>query len=241
MRILCIISTHKNEIRFKENILILNNFLKTTNTEVDFAGISNLNDFSVYEDIITFKYKYISQSLQLSKICEFINLHKDTFSYDWYIKFRPDLKLLENPFQIDALCPNSINARARKYSGNKILKYGMSTGGEGCWKNDISCSYSDNQEEMILDDMLYIFPHMVIKNGAFDTFKFSEVKKTFTKMFGVDYDYKEEWYNKLESLKTLEHEWFHSHLWNTRGIKLNVIAIDFINMKHNGRSGHINC
>ena len=101
---------------------------------VDFCGISSYDDFSAYESVITFKYKIINPVRGMSKICDFITKYKDQLDYDWFVKSRPENKLLE-PIQFGLLLDNAINARARVYRGPKKIKYGCSVNGEGQWKD----------------------------------------------------------------------------------------------------------
>jgi hypothetical protein len=209
MKILCIICGHKYEQVQKENILILKNYLDTLEAQVDYAAISSENDFHVFEDIVSFKYKSISKRFQMSKMCDFMSSNE--LDYDWYIKCRPDLKLLEQPFNLNVLKENAINARARVYYGNKNIKHGLSVGGQGVWKHRTPYYYS-NSERPILDDMIYIFDKNVFKNGAFF---------------------------KINNTKTRENEWFHTNVWQSRKIKLNVIGLHLIFTKNNTYSGDI--
>ncbi len=120
MRILVIISSNEflqcKELR--ENIIILRNYMKDLPYRVDYAGISSKDDFENYEDIIEFKFKMINPKKQLSKMCDFIKENRGQLNYDWYIKIRPEIMLMEQiPF--DTLMSNSINARARH---TRVLK-----------------------------------------------------------------------------------------------------------------------
>jgi hypothetical protein len=96
MKVLIIIASHEFNIQNLEYIESLNNYMKLLNCEIlDYAGISNNNDFENYESVIHFKYKIINTKLQLCKITDFIIENKDNLNYDWYIKTRPDVKLLD--------------------------------------------------------------------------------------------------------------------------------------------------
>ena len=140
--LLIIICSHELNNIWIDNIKILDNYMKLQNINVDYCGISNQDDFDNYKDIINFKYKIINNNQQFSKICDFITDYKSELNYDWYMKIRPDIKLLEN-INFNVLSENAINARARVYYGPKQIKYGMSVNGEGCWNNSGDCYYDD--------------------------------------------------------------------------------------------------
>jgi hypothetical protein len=76
MKLLIILSNHIFDKKWRDNIKCLNDYMKTNDIEYDYCGISNQNDFDVYEDIIQFKYKIINTKKQLSKICDFITEYK---------------------------------------------------------------------------------------------------------------------------------------------------------------------
>lgn len=214
MRILVILCSHKMDVENKGNIAVLDFFMKQTypNDTVEYCGISNSDDFTNYEHILSFRYKIIHTKRQLWKLCDFITDHKDTLDYDWYIKIRPEVRLIE-PIRMDGLSQSSINARAREYKGPRVIKYGMSTGGEGFWKHRKDYSYDSYEHDIILDDQLIIFHHTVIRNGGFE-------------LHDVD-------------PKDME-EWAHTKHWESRNIPLNVIGLNILFTKYNAYSGHIN-
>jgi hypothetical protein len=149
MKILVIICSQEMNINNSENIEILNNYLiNIENSTIDYCGISSNNDFNNYENIISFKYKIINTKRQLSKICDFITENKNNLDYDWYIKIRPDLKLLEN-INFSMLSDTAINARARFYRGPKQIEYGMSINGEGGFKDVGDCYFDTIEKEII--------------------------------------------------------------------------------------------
>lgn len=212
MKLLVIISNHIFHKEWCDSIKILNDYMQNNNITVDYCGISNQNDFDNYEGIIQFKYKIINTKHQLDKICDFITEYKSELDYDWYMKIRPEVKLLDNiPF--DILSDSAINARARVYNGPKKIKYGMSVNGEGTWKNTGSCAYAHTENNIILDDMLYIFHKNIIQNNAFEKIPESNIR---------------------------QNEWLHTSIFNERGIKLNVIGINLCFTKYNNFSGNIN-
>jgi len=211
MKVLVMIVGHEFNNSCSNNIDILNNYLCTLpNTTIEYCGISNNDDFHNYEGIINFKYKVVNPKFQLSKVCDFINEYKESLDYDWFIKIRPDMELLEM-FSFDILSDISINARARKYCGPKKIKYGMSINGPDDWRNVGDCSYDESENLVYLDDMFFIFHKNVIDLGGFD-----KVPDEF------------------------QNESTQSIIWRNRGINLNVIGINLKNTKYNTSSGDLN-
>ena len=225
MKILIIVVSYEMNINYISNLKILDDYLKKIdNIIIDYCGISSNDDFINYESILSFKYKVINSKKQLSKICDFITQNKNELDYDWYIKFRPEIKLYE-PINFDILSNISINARARTYIGPKKIKYGMSVNGEGKWKNIGDCFFNDNEESVILDDQFYIFHKNVINLGGFETFDLENVHDLYI-INGKP------WYS--------EHEWFHSNYWKSKNISLNVIGINVCLQNHDCTSGNLN-
>jgi hypothetical protein len=128
------------------------------------------------------------------------------------MKIRPDVKLLEN-INFDILSEHAINARARKYSGPKRIKYGMSVNGPDMWANIGDCHYSDTENIVILDHMLQIFHKNIINLNAFD---------------------------KISLPLADAHEWVQTNIYTSRKIPLNVIGINLELVKYHTFSGHLN-
>jgi hypothetical protein len=213
MRVLVILCGHEFHERDSENIRILHTYLLSLpDVTVDYCGISNTDDFHTYENIIPFKYKVINTNRQMSKICDFITDTKDSLDYDWFMKFRPDVKLLEPP-NFNILVEGAVNARAREYCGPKIIKYGMSINGEGIWKYFGCCSYHDVEIDIVLDDMVFYFHKTVVGMGAFD---------------------------KISSETSVYPELQQTKVFIQRGIPMNVIGINLENTKHHSFSGDLN-
>jgi hypothetical protein len=214
MKLLIIISNHTFDEKWSDNIKILNDYMKNNHVECDYCGISNEDNFHIYEDIIKFKYKIINTKPQLSKICDFITDYKSELDYDWYMKIRPEIKLLDN-INFNMFSEDAINARARVYNGPRKIKYGMSVNGKtDGWFDVGDCFYADNEHGIILDDMFYVFHKNIIEKNGFD---------------------------KLSpSAPTKQHEWVHSEIFNERHIKLNVISINLCFTRFNTFSGDIN-
>ena len=217
MKILVIISSYQMYPKYIENIFILNQFLHNITDTIEYAGISSQNDFHNYENIIKFKYKIINQRKQFSKICDFITKNKNELlqQYDWFIKFRPEIFMYENiPF--NQLSQNSINARARLYSGPKSIKYGCSVGGKGMFNHIKGYTYDNYEHDIELDDQLYIFHKNVIEMDGFNLI------------------------HDIEHDTNLQHEIFHTNFWISKGINLNIIGINMVLMKNFTWSGDIN-
>jgi hypothetical protein len=213
MKVLVIICSRDMDPKYLPNFTILNDYLISNNTDisVDYAGVLSTDDFDSYESVITFKYKLINPKQQFTKISDFINKYKHELNYDWYIKFRPELKLLE-PIDFSVLSNSAINARARLYRGPKKIKNGLCLSAcyDGPYKN---CFFEEIESEVIIDDVIYIFDQNVINQGAFNY---------------VD-------------ISGCENEWIHTKIWKEfRHINLNIIGINAVVMKHGHCSADIN-
>jgi len=212
MKVLVILCSDEFNIRDSENIKILKKCMDDlSDVNVHYCGISSNDDFSNYENIISFKYKIINNKRQLNKMCDFITEYKERFQYDWFIKIRPDIKIIEM-FDFSILSDKAINARARVYNGPKSIKYGMSVNGKGIWKNIGDCNYCEYEKDIILDDMIYIFHNNVVKMDIFD---------------------------KIHTNKR-ENEWLHTEIWKQRQICFNIIGINLVFTKNDTFSGDIN-
>jgi hypothetical protein len=207
MKLLVILCSHEMDTKWKNNIEILKKYMDQLEIEVDYCGISNQDDFDNYE--INYKFKIINTKRQISKICDFISMYNP--EYDWYMKIRPDMKMLEN-IKFNELSENAINARARVYFGPKKIKNGMSVNGEGPWKNIGDCYYCEEEKDIIIDDMFFMFHNNVVKMKAFDTI----------------------------IPESCSSEWTQTIIFKSRNIPLNIIGISLQNTKYNGFSGDIN-
>ena len=214
MKILVLVCSHDMNRGYLDNLLILHEHILSQEPHVvDYCAISNKDDFANMDNsTFEFKYKIVNPSMQLSKVCDFITDHKDTLSYDWYLKIRPDMKLLE-PIIFTGLSSTAIHARARKYHGPLQIRYGMSVNGEGLWKHIGDCSLQPHETELILDDMMFLFHDSLIRKGAFESV-----------------------HNQTEK----EHEWFQTMVWRSRGIPLQVLGINVLNTKYQAYSGDLN-
>ena len=211
MKILIILCSFDFNIKWSDNIKILNDTIQSNENEVHYCGISSKNDFYNYENIIEFKYKIINTKPQLSKICDFITEYKSTLNYDWYIKTRPEIQILDG-IQFGLLSKTAINSRARIYNGPSKIKYGMSVNGEGFKKID-ACFFSEQEHSIVLDDMFYIFSHNIVEKNAFE---------------------------KIQSVN-VENEWIHARIFNSRNIPIKIVGINLNFLKYgNCFSGNIN-
>jgi len=212
MKLLIILLSDTFDEKCSDNIKCLDDYMKNNGMEYDYCGISSRNDFYIYETIIQFKYKIINTKRQLSKICDFITEYKSELDYDWYMKIRPEIKLLDN-IDFSILPDNAINARARDYNGPRKIQYGMSVNGEGFWKNIGDCHYADNEHSIRIDDAIYIFHKNIVQNNAFET---------------------------IPTFIEPENETIHTRVFNERNIRLNIIGINLYMTKHCSFSGNIN-
>ena len=199
MRVLVIIVSHEMNGSL-DNIQILKQFMDQSGHTVDYAAISSGTDFSIFEHILRFKYKFTCKDKQLTKVCEFIKSFKSQLDYDWYVKTRPEIKLLE-PINFSRMKPNAINARAREYVGSRYIKYGLSLPSN--FLPIKAVSYNSSKETFILDDQLYIFDHSIIAGGYFET-------------------------KYLIDKTILENEWLHTEYWKLQNTPLNVVGINVI-------------
>lgn len=202
--ILIILSSNEMNPEFIPQIISLSKYIehlsKMYNVEV--AGISSKDDFINYSPILNFKYKYVNDKPQLSKICAFISDNKNTLKYDWYVKIRPEIELLDyDSINFQNLPKDSISARAREYLGPQTNKYSCSVGGEGTHKGVKNCVRNNELKKIVLDDNIYIFHKNVIDKGGFE---------------------------RLDPANNVKqhHEWLHSDIWTSRNIKLNLIGIN---------------
>jgi hypothetical protein len=76
-----------------------------------------------------------------------------------FIKYKYPQQIFDRNKQSNQLLLSNtaINACARKYIGSLNIKHGMSMNGVGGWRNIGDCFYSEKEQEIILDDHLYIF------------------------------------------------------------------------------------
>ena len=252
MRILLIISSHEMSSEFKKYIKIIkkkliNNFIKEE-VEIDICLInSNKEDeLNNYDDILkNIKYKFNSKnSKQYEKIVDVIN-NINVNLYDWFIKIRPDLELLEdiNLDKIKICDKNKINSRVRWYIGDHTnVKNGTSLkiDEDCCWTN--SYIYDNNINYIVPDDMIYFF-HKAIAKKAFNILNIDEISDTDNKLylhfnFKQSLEYKWMLFNRSikEKLKfgtVYQNEWFFKDILDYHNIKVNPIGIDvkFRNME----------
>ena len=65
MRVLVILAAHVMLLDYCDNIRILHDYVVgQPNTYVEYCGISNKDDFSNYESILSFRYKVLKDSIK---------------------------------------------------------------------------------------------------------------------------------------------------------------------------------
>jgi hypothetical protein len=210
IKLLVILCSHEMNIKWINNIKILYDYMKLLNIEVHYCGISNQNDFHHYESILSFHYKIINTKSQFNKICDFITDYKSYLNYTWFMKIRPDIRLIE-PINLNILSEHAINARAREYYGPRTIINGMSVGGKGLWNYIKAYKYDKYEHNIVLDDQLFLFHSNIVNIGAF---------------------------NKVNIKK--DNEWCQNNVFKSRNIPLNVIGINVELSKYNTFSGNIN-
>jgi hypothetical protein len=232
MRILCIITTGGNLDEYLKNILFFKDTMQKyyPNDLIDYACISSSDNFTDLDKLLNLKYKEIDSKKQLSKVCNFITKFKDELDYDWFIKLRPEVQIFSS-IDFEYLPRNTISARVREYLGPKKIMYGNSTSGPG-WNQSINdCKFSEKEENIVLDDQLYVFDKEVINSNAFETFDSENILKYARIINGKEAPWG-------------ECEWVHTNLWKERKINFNVIGIQLKLQYSNGgymSSGNVNC
>jgi hypothetical protein len=186
------------------------NLLKISGlTQLDFACVSSKDDFDNYKKYFDFKYTLVCPDLQLEKLCKFFDKFKHEFEYDWYIKIRPEVVLLE-PIRFEKLKAGAVNARSRIYIGPENIPNGSVGGGDGLWSSIDLNAYAPDLKLLILDDQFFIFDKIVVDAGGF---KLLEENESIV------------WENSTIFLKDLQNETTHTELWKNRGIGINLIGI----------------
>jgi len=214
-RILFILTGLTMDMRFVVNIHILNDYIKKLSTRytVHVACISGQDDFDVFDDILAFTYKVVNTKMQLDKVCDFVS---ECPPYDWYVKVRPEIKLFEQ-LDFDSYSKEGINARARVYTGPLCIK-NASAVGQGYLEYVHAIHYSEELEEIILDEAIFIFHKTLVEKGKFAPLTDEERGR-------------QDWYFTSPGK---QHEWFHTAVWKSRQIPLNLIGIA-VDFKHNNR------
>jgi hypothetical protein len=184
----------------------------------DVAVIAGSTDeFKKYERILNIRHRFVSPKRQMSKLCDFVT--QLTERYDWYVKTRTDVELLE-PFDsnfFSTLSQRSINSRVRGYIGPERVRYGNSMGGRWAEKwNEEAEHYSAELQSHVCDDQIYFFHDNVIRMGAFRPI--------------------------INPNEPHEHEWFTTAIWMYRNIPLKMIGINVLFHHRDGPipSGHVN-
>ena len=204
MKILVLFCSQELTVEMIKNLRISLSMLSSNGQhEIECALLvddpTNIDLFKKELPISTF---FISPCLQLTKICDFITTNLHNLNYDWYVKLRPGITILEE-INFELLNKNAINARSRVYIGSQQIQYGKSVNGPGLWaRTPFSGHYDQHKEYIILDDMVFIMHHQLIQQGVF-TRNYQPV-----------------------SVQYSENEWFHNNFWKSKQIKKNVIGIN---------------
>ena len=224
MKVLIIIVGRRMEDKCRNNMVRLKEHTKDllNNAVCDFACISSENDGDKYEDILgNIKYKVINSKPQLSKVCDFLSELEE--EYDWYIKIRSEVELLEDITiqKLESLKKDGVNARVRYYIGPKKIKYGCSLIGDEYFM------YCPAELSIILDDQIYIFSNDIVKKGGFNKISEGEMRANLNR----------------DGLHFGEVEWFHTDIWRSRNISLYPCSLNVVFYHPAGNihySGHVN-
>ena len=232
-------SQNKNLLTIKNNLI---DTLKNDNTIVDLCSVlSNPNiDISSKSILGDFKYEFINPEPPLRKLCSIFNTIKYD-EYDWYIRIRPDINLLEKITheKLESLSKEKINTRCRGYEGPHInLPYGCSipniriapAGLKECYNY---IKYNDKYININPDSMLFFF-HKTIAAQAFAPLSLETyldyVKKLKSQIEKPIWFYGfYEWTitdNYFIKNKECEHEGQHGFIWNNRNIFINPINLN---------------
>jgi hypothetical protein len=208
--ILIILSTNEMYPEFKPQVETLRKYIEhlSKTYRVDLAGISSKDDFSNYSDVLDFKYKYVNPKLQVSKMCDFVSENRDTLKYDWYLKTRPEVEMMDfDTIDFKNLPKDAVSARAREYTGPFQGKHSCSVGGEGSFSHIKACFFNKEQQKLSIDDNVYVFHKTTVDNGGFSQITEGELPRPGEEG---------------------EHEWYFSRVLTARGINLNIIGIDML-------------
>jgi len=241
MRILLILNSYQMKIEFESSMKTIQDrlisVLKNEDQQVDICSISSYDDHTTYEHIIgKIKYKLITPEKQFEKIIyAFKNI--DLTSYDWFIKIRPDLTLLEdiNTAKILSCDNNSINARSRWYIGPHInIPYGTSHSFKSGDPWEESWIYSETVKDITPDDHIYIF-NKNIATKAYNIFNVNNIDATLVDtyyFYNWHYPLNNKWTKYTLNIKDRlimghqkQDEWFFRDILNFRDISINPIGI----------------
>ena len=159
-KILVIFVSRDINISHKRTLLTIKNnlvdSLKNDDTIIDLCSVLSQPDTNmILKNILgNFKYEFICSEPQLRKTCHIFNKIKYE-EYDWYIKVRPEINLLEKIThkKFESFSIEKINARCRTYEGPKInLSHGLSVPYSTRW-----ISYNDKYTIIEPDDQMYFF------------------------------------------------------------------------------------
>lgn len=196
---------------------------------LDIAIVTSNKYNDEYENILgKAKYKILCKKPVVSKLCKlFETINYD--DYNWYIKIRPEITLLEN-IDINTIkkcCKNSVNGRVRHYFGPYInIKNAVSIPDHqirSCQNSDINInSWNKNdfkykkEASLAPDDILYIFSKLVAK-------KFIDVYIKKIEEENIPKGIKEYLVKEINS----QNEGFHGAYYKYNNINYNIIGLNF--------------
>lgn len=220
-------NTHRHALLTIKNNLI--DSLKNDDNIVDLCSVLSETNYDMsYKSILgNFKYEFICTDPQLRKVCYIFEKIKYD-DYDWYIKVRPEIYLLEKITNknFEFFSKEKINSRCRCYEGEKInLSNGLSIPYSSKWIN-----YNSKFTIINPDDQMYFF-HKNIAGLAFAPLSLDSyldyvenLKIQINKPFWM-----ESWMlsdNYFINNKDNEREGHHKFIWNNRNIFINPISLN---------------
>lgn len=246
-RILLIISSNTMNIEYQENIKCIKEKIVNNFNNIDICLISSYEDYNNYDNIINVKYKIKCEGRQFTKMVElfkFLNIKKT--NYDWYIKIRPDLLVLDNiNDKILNICnKNCLNSRLRFYIGPDLnIKHGASHTTNDAWSK--SWIYNSTILTVVPDDQIYIF-HKNIAEKCFAPIIYSIISNEV-----IDYYYfhcntgwtltKRNIHDIIKLGLTTQLEWFFRDILNLRDIEINPLGLNVIFRNIQSNDLIINC
>lgn len=196
---------------------------------LDIAVVTSIEYNNEYDNILgKAKYKILYEKPVISKMCKLLeNINYD--DYNWYIKIRPEITLLEN-IDINTIkkcCINSVNGRVRHYFGPYInMKNAVSIPNHqirSCQNSNINIKdWNRNdfkyKKEVSLApcSLIYIFSNLVAK-------KFTDIDVKKIEGENMSHGVKDHLIREING----QHEGFHGAYFKYNNINYNIIGLNF--------------
>ena len=196
---------------------------------LDIATVTSNKYNDNFENILgKAKYKITCEKPVMSKLCKlFETINYD--DYNWYIKIRPELTLMENIDlnTIKKCCKNSVNGRVRHYFGPYInIKNAVSIPNHqiiSCQNSDINIKDWNRNDFKYKKDvslapcsLIYIFSNLVAK-------KIIDIDVKKLEGENIPKGIKNHLIGEINS----QHEGFHGAYYKYSNINYNIIGLNF--------------